>query len=246
MCPQSSSRYHRHHDRHTATNVTRTRVNHSNGLVASERVSSLRRSPQGQVALCWLLSRKISGRSTSSATWTPRQTITISALGPRRMIPSRCTTSTRDCCPSRGRHHGKRTRPPRLRRHLWSSTRASPESRQTRSGHRRSRFRSSRPSATRYFRALGLFVDGVGPDTIYVAKLLPHAVTDTAEQSWAECYDLIDYQVMMSAKYDSVAKTARGVRAVMAAGQLQLRWSSGRSSARVQAMVRRVDSASRP
>ncbi|MFI9455023.1 hypothetical protein [Amycolatopsis sp. NPDC052450] len=36
------------------------------------------------------------------------------ALGPRRMIPTRCTISTWDYCPTGGRHRGKRTRPPRV------------------------------------------------------------------------------------------------------------------------------------
>lgn len=68
--------------------------------------------------------------------------------------------------------------------------------------------RPSRP-ATRYFRAFGLFVDGVGADAIYVAKLAPKAtVTDTGEQKWADGDDPVGYDVTLTAKYDDDAKTA--------------------------------------
>ncbi|WP_043842010.1 hypothetical protein [Amycolatopsis taiwanensis] len=68
--------------------------------------------------------------------------------------------------------------------------------------------RPSRP-ATRYFRALGLFVDGAGADTIYVAKLLPKAsVTETGDQKWSDDGDPIGYDVTLTAKYDDEAQTA--------------------------------------
>ncbi|WP_134664002.1 hypothetical protein [Amycolatopsis sp. CFH S0078] len=68
--------------------------------------------------------------------------------------------------------------------------------------------RPSRPS-TRYFRAFGLFVDGSGADTIYVAKLAPKAnVTDTGDQKWSDGDDPVGYDVTMTANYDDEAKTA--------------------------------------
>lgn len=68
--------------------------------------------------------------------------------------------------------------------------------------------RPSRP-ATRHFRAFGLFVDGSGADTIYVAKLAPKAsVTDTGDQKWSDGDDPVGYEVTMTAKYDATAGTA--------------------------------------
>ncbi|SFO82381.1 hypothetical protein SAMN05421810_10177 [Amycolatopsis arida] len=68
--------------------------------------------------------------------------------------------------------------------------------------------RPARP-ATRYFRVFGLFVDGVGPDTIYVAKLAPRAtVTDTGDQKWSDDDDPVGYEVTLTAKYDEDAGTA--------------------------------------
>lgn len=68
--------------------------------------------------------------------------------------------------------------------------------------------RPARPS-TRYFRAFGLFVDGVGADAIYVAKLAPKAtVTDTGDQKWSDGDDPVGYDVTLTAKYDDDAKTA--------------------------------------
>jgi hypothetical protein len=61
----------------------------------------------------------------------------------------------------------------------------------------------------RYFRVFGLFQDGVGVDTIYVAKLLPMAVvTDTGEQKWADGDDPVGYEVSLTAMKDPVLKTA--------------------------------------
>ncbi|MBB5154956.1 phage tail tube protein [Saccharopolyspora phatthalungensis] len=68
--------------------------------------------------------------------------------------------------------------------------------------------RPPRPT-TRTFRAFGLFVDGVGPDTIYVAKLAPKAdVTDTGDQKWSDGDDPVGYEVTMTANYDDEVGTA--------------------------------------
>ncbi|MFE0021907.1 hypothetical protein [Amycolatopsis sp. NPDC059021] len=68
--------------------------------------------------------------------------------------------------------------------------------------------RPSRPSP-RHFRAFGLFVDGAGADTIYVAKLAPKAtVTDKENQKWTDNDDPVGYGVTLTAKYDDAAKTA--------------------------------------
>ncbi len=67
--------------------------------------------------------------------------------------------------------------------------------------------RPARPS-TRNFRAFGLMVDGVGPNTIYVAKLLPKAmVTDTGDQKWTG-EDVAGFEVTMTALYDETAGTS--------------------------------------
>lgn len=68
--------------------------------------------------------------------------------------------------------------------------------------------RPPRP-AIRYFRAFGLFVDGVGPDVIYVAKLATRAiVTATADQKWSDDSNPVQYEVTLSAMFDDVTGTA--------------------------------------
>lgn len=68
--------------------------------------------------------------------------------------------------------------------------------------------RPSRP-ATRYFRAFGLFQDGVGTDAIYVAKLLPRAnVVETGDQKWSDDDNPVGYEVTMNASFDKEARTS--------------------------------------
>ncbi|TDQ01246.1 hypothetical protein [Labedaea rhizosphaerae] len=68
--------------------------------------------------------------------------------------------------------------------------------------------RPSRPS-TKYYRVFGLFVDGAGVDTIYVAKVLPKAnVTDRGEQKWTDSDTPVGYDVTLTANYDEVTGTA--------------------------------------
>jgi hypothetical protein len=68
--------------------------------------------------------------------------------------------------------------------------------------------RPPRPS-TRYFRVFGLFVDGVGSNAIYVAKVLPRAnVTDTGDQTWSDGDDPVGYEVTLTANYDADAGTS--------------------------------------
>jgi hypothetical protein len=67
--------------------------------------------------------------------------------------------------------------------------------------------RPARPR-TRYFRVFGLFVDGTGDQSIYVAKLLPRAaVTETGEQKWSD-EDALGYDVTLTAHFDAKAGTA--------------------------------------
>jgi hypothetical protein len=62
---------------------------------------------------------------------------------------------------------------------------------------------------TKFFRVFGLFQDGVGVDTVYVAKLLPMAVvTDTADQKWVDGDSPVGYEVSLTAMKDPVLKTA--------------------------------------
>lgn len=68
--------------------------------------------------------------------------------------------------------------------------------------------RPPRPSI-RYFRAFGLFVDGVGANAIYVAKLCPKAsVTETGDQKWSDGDDPVGFEVTMTANFDSEAGTS--------------------------------------
>ncbi|PKW15926.1 hypothetical protein [Saccharopolyspora spinosa] len=67
--------------------------------------------------------------------------------------------------------------------------------------------RPTRP-APRYFRAMGLFQDGAGADTIYVAKLAPRAaVTSTGDQKWSDG-EVVGYDVTFTAYFDAAAGTA--------------------------------------
>lgn len=67
--------------------------------------------------------------------------------------------------------------------------------------------RPARPEP-RYYRVFGLFQDGEGVDTIYVARLLPRAnVVNAQDQKWNDGNE-IQYQVELSANYDDVAKTS--------------------------------------
>lgn len=68
--------------------------------------------------------------------------------------------------------------------------------------------RPSRPRI-RYYRVLGLFVDGFGADTIYVGKLLTRAnVTEKEDQKWSDGDDPVQYGVTLNGNYDAVAGTA--------------------------------------
>lgn len=83
--------------------------------------------------------------------------------------------------------------------------------------------RPPRPQ-TRYFRVFGLFVDGVGANEIFIAKLLPRAnVTDTGDQKWSDGDDPVGYEVTLTANFDADAGTSmrfffggRGWKALLA------------------------------
>lgn len=68
--------------------------------------------------------------------------------------------------------------------------------------------RPSRP-ATRYYRVFGLFVDGSGVNSIYIARLLPKAnVTDTGDQKWSDGDQAVGFEVTLTANYDEAAGTS--------------------------------------
>jgi hypothetical protein len=68
--------------------------------------------------------------------------------------------------------------------------------------------RPSRPRI-RYYRVLGVFVDGSGADTIYVGKLLTRCnVTEKEDQKWSDGDDPVTYGVTLNGNYDAALGTA--------------------------------------
>lgn len=59
---------------------------------------------------------------------------------------------------------------------------------------------------TKYWRVFGLFVDGQGTDSIYIARLFPRAtVTSIGNQVWSNTAGAMTYPLTMAARVDSTA-----------------------------------------